>query len=194
MENAKIIDFFKPKEIENRKINNEEYFTEVFNLYYKRIFNYTYYRVNSKTNAEDITSQIFQKVMTKINTFNNDKAKFEIWIFAIAKNAINDYFRKMKIRKLVPLDSIFNMADKKKGPEEVIISRDTNIRLIKALDILNKDERNIIAYKFGAELKNTEIAELLGMSQSNVGVKLCRIMKKLKKELEKEDSFYEEKN
>ncbi|MDO5516023.1 MAG: sigma-70 family RNA polymerase sigma factor [Clostridium sp.] len=187
MEHAKIIDFFKPKEIEVKKIDKEEYFTQVFDLYYKRIFNYTYYRVNSRTNAEDITSQIFQKSMAKIKTFDNDKAKFEIWLFAIARNTINDYFRKMKIRKLVPLDSIFNMADKAKGPEDIIISRDTNVRLVKALDILNKDERNIIAYKFGAELKNTEIAKIMGLSDSNVGVKLCRIMKKLKKELEKED-------
>lgn len=185
MEHAEIVDFFKSKEIQIKKINNEDYFTKVFNLYYKRIFNYTYYRVNSKTNAEDITSQIFQKILTKINTFNNDKAKFEVWIFTIARNTINDYFRKAKIRKIVSLDSIFNMADKEKGPEDTIISKDTNARLKKALDILNKDERNIIAYKFGADLKNTEIAELMGISQSNVGVKLCRIMKKLKKELVK---------
>lgn len=188
MEHAKIIDFTKTKQSYKINDNKEEYFTEVFNLYYKRIFNYTYYRVNSKSNAEDITSQVFQKVITKIYTYNIDKAKFEVWLFAIARNTINDHIRKEKIRKFIPLDSIFNMADGRRGPEEVLIKKDSKTKLIQALNILNGKERNIIAYKFGAELKNTEIAKLLNMSESNVGVKLCRIMKKLKKELEKEEN------
>ncbi|MNF04875.1 RNA polymerase sigma factor SigX [compost metagenome] len=52
-----------------------------------------------------------------------------------------------------------------------------------ALDALSAKERNIVALKFGADLKNTEIASLTGMSESNVGVILYRSMKKLKAEI-----------
>lgn len=52
-----------------------------------------------------------------------------------------------------------------------------------ALDTLSAKERNIVALKFGADLKNTEIASLTGISESNVGVILYRSMKKLKAEI-----------
>lgn len=186
MEQTKTISLFSSEELSKSKDKREEFFAQVFNLYYKRIFNYTYYRINVKDDAEDLTSQIFQKVISKINTFNKDKAEFEIWLFVIARNTVNDYLRKSKIRKIVSLDNIFNMADKKKGPEEQAINKDIKAKLIESLKILDKDERNIIAYKFGAELRNTEIARILNMSESNVGVKLHRIMKKLKKKQIKE--------
>lgn len=56
-------------------------------------------------------------------------------------------------------------------------------RLNRALDTLSAKERNIIALKFGADLKNTEIARVTGISESNVGVILYRSMRKLKSEI-----------
>lgn len=91
MEQTKTISLFSSEELSKSKDKREEFFAQVFNLYYKRIFNYTYYRINVKDDAEDLTSQIFQKVISKINTFNKDKAEFEIWLFAIARNTVNDY-------------------------------------------------------------------------------------------------------
>lgn len=64
--------------------------TYIFETYYKRIYNYIYYRVNSNEEAEDLTSQVFEKVMLKIDTYSKDKANFEVWLFAIARNVIND--------------------------------------------------------------------------------------------------------
>ncbi|MFD1909331.1 sigma-70 family RNA polymerase sigma factor [Paenibacillus rhizoplanae] len=52
-----------------------------------------------------------------------------------------------------------------------------------ALDTLSPKERNLIALKFGADLKNTEIARITGISESNVGVILYRSMRKLKSEI-----------
>lgn len=176
---------------QNRKtiyenIDEKEEFIKIFELYYNRIYNYTFYRVNLQVVAEDLTSQIFEKIILKLNTYINEKSKFEIWMFTIARNTINDYFRKEKRHKIISIDSILDLVSKDKGPEELIINKERNNKLMKALDILDAKERNIIAYKFGADLKNIEIAKLLNISESNVGVKLHRIMKKLKNEMEKE--------
>lgn len=75
---------------------NEGDFIYIFETYYKRIYNYIYYRINSHHSAEDLTSQIFEKVMIKIDTYNKEKAPFEVWLFGIAKNVVNDYFREQK--------------------------------------------------------------------------------------------------
>lgn len=127
-------------------IDAEATFTLIFETYYKRIYNYIHYRVNCHFTAEDLTSQVFEKTMNKINTYSPSKSPFEVWLFAIARNVVND-------------------------------------RLQQALQALHTRERNMLALKFGAELKNTEISQLMGITEDNVGVILYRTMKKLRKTL-----------
>lgn len=160
--------------------------TYIFETYYKRIYNYIYYRVNSNEEAEDLTSQVFEKVMLKIDTYSKDKANFEVWLFAIARNVINDHFRSLKKHKIFSIDKIKELISKENNPEEIVLTAETNDKLLKALKILNSKERNIVAFKFGGNLKNKEIAEILKLTESNVGVMLYRIMKKLKVEMERE--------
>lgn len=165
----------------------EKEFTDVFETYYKRIYNYIYYRINSHHTAEDLTSLVFEKVMLKIDTYSAEKSPFEVWVFAIARNVLNDYFRSFERQKFFSLDTIKELLSVKKNPEEIMLDLDSKDELLQALDILDKRERNIVALKFGAELQNKEIATLLGLSESNVGVIIYRSMKKLKIEIEKRD-------
>ncbi len=71
-------------------------FDYIFETYYKRIFNYVYYRVYCRFTTEDLTSQVFEKAIRKIDTYTQSKAPFEVWLFAIARNVVNDYFRVKK--------------------------------------------------------------------------------------------------
>ena len=194
MQNTKLYNLSSSNEKTKDICDRNELFSNIFNEYYKRIYNYTFYRVTLKQEAEDITSQIFEKVIDKIATYDKDKQSFEIWLFAVARNTINDYFRKMKRRKIISIERIFNMKSKEKSPYEIVETKDRNSELTRALNSLNDNERNLIAYKFGAQLRNTEIAGIIGISESNVGVKLHRIMKKLNKELDKEEQQYEQNN
>ncbi|GAA4832399.1 sigma-70 family RNA polymerase sigma factor [Paenibacillus vulneris] len=164
-------------------IDVEAYFTWIFESYYKRIYNYASYRVNCHYTAEDLTSQIFEKTMKKIDTFSHGKAPFEVWLFAIARNVVNDYFRSEKRRRLFSLDGFKELVSGRKGPERLAIEGEVNDSLLQALEALSARERNLIALKFGAQLKNTEIAELLHITVDNVGVILYRSMKKLRKTL-----------
>jgi RNA polymerase sigma-70 factor (ECF subfamily) len=164
-------------------LNIETDFTYIFETYYKRVYNYIFYRVNSCREAEDLTSQVFEKIMAKIGTYCEEKSQFEVWVFSISRNVINDYFREIKKHKVFSIDSFKDLISNKKDPEDIVESRETNDELLNALKVLDARERNVIALKFGANLKNTEIAEILKLSESNIGVILYRTMKKLRKEL-----------
>lgn len=170
----------------DKKISRDKDFTYIFETYYKRIYNYIYYRINCNEEAEDLTSEVFEKVMIKINTYSEDKSPFEVWIFAIARNVINDYFRRLKKCKVFSMDKLKKLISTEKNPEDVFVKSETNDELLKALNILNAKERNIIAFKFGANLRNKEIAEIIGITEGNIGVILYRTMKKLKNEMERE--------
>lgn len=179
-------DVIDEKEI-RKTLGKEEELTYIFQMYYKRVYNYIYYRINCDYTAEDLTSQVFEKIMLKIKTYSENKAPFEVWVFAIARNVVNDYFRSLKKRKLFSLDTIKELVSKEKTPEGIVVTAETNAKLSKALDTLDKRERNIVALKFGANIKNKDIAQVLDITESNVGVILYRTMKKLKVEMEREE-------
>ncbi|PJI06806.1 MULTISPECIES: sigma-70 family RNA polymerase sigma factor [Clostridium] len=166
-------------------------FAYVFETYSKRVYNYIYYRVNSNYNEEDLMIKVFEKAMLKIELYSEEKSSFEVWLFAIAKNVLNDYFRSLKRHTLFSLDTIKELISKQPSPEDTAIIRETNDKLLNCLKILSEKERNIIALKFGANLKNMEIAEILDTSSSNVGVILFHSMKKLRREMEREGYVHE---
>lgn len=182
MQQIALVNIPDKKEIEkNLNINTD--FTYIFETYYKRVYNYIFYRVSSHHEAEDLTSQVFEKVMTKIDTYIEEKSKFEIWMFSIARNVINDYFRETKRHKVFSIDSFKDLISNKKNPEDIVGTRETNDELLNALKILDAREKSIIALKFGANLKNTEIAEIMQLTESHIGVILYRTMKRLRREL-----------
>ncbi len=187
MQRIALIDTLDEKETE-ADLSMEKEFTYIFETYYKRVFNFIYYRVNCHHTAEDLASQVFEKIMLKINTYSKNKS-FEVWLFTIARNTVNDYFRSSKKYKFFSIDTIKELVSKKKNPEDIVEIAETNDKLSKALNILNEREKNIVALKFGADLKNVEVSEILNLTESNVGVILYRTMKKLKKELEREDRY-----
>lgn len=161
-------------------------FTYIFETYYKRIYNYYYYRVQNQHIAENLASQLFEKVMMKLSSYETQKGHFEVWLFTIARNVLNDYFRSQKKYIWSSLESVLEMISEEAGPEQLIYQAEETKFLLEMIRILKEKERNIIAYKFGANLKNKEIAELLGIGEKNVSVTLYRTLKKLKLKLEGE--------
>jgi RNA polymerase sigma-70 factor (ECF subfamily) len=164
-------------------METELQFTEIFETYYKRIFNYIAYRVSCRYTAEDLASLVFEKTLSKLTGYSREKAPLEVWLFAIARNVVNDYYRSQARHRLFPLEAIRELVSGKKEPEALILEGERSSRLNLALDTLSAKERNIIALKFGAGLKNTEIAQVTGITESNVGVILYRSMRKLKAEI-----------
>lgn len=171
--------------------DKEEAFAYIFETYSKRVYNYIYYRINCHYTAEDLMSKVFEKAMLNIDSYSDKKAPFEVWLFAIAKNILNDHFRSLKKHTLFSLDIIKDLVSKQPGPEDAVIKEETNDKLLNSLIVLNEKERHIIALKFGANLKNKEIGELLSISSDNVGVMLFRAIKKLKIQMEREGYVHE---
>ncbi|WP_338463027.1 sigma-70 family RNA polymerase sigma factor [Brevibacillus borstelensis] len=161
-----------------------EQFSQIYEIYFDRVYKYICYRIHNQYEAEDICSQVFETVISKYHSFSEEKAKFDVWLFAIVRNTVTDYYRARKKRFHFSLDSITELIMPKPSPEELAIRDDDHQALFKALAKLRDKERNIIAMKFAAGLKNSEISELMGVSESNIGVVVYRSLKKLHKILE----------
>lgn len=90
-------------------------FAAVFEAYYKRIFNYIAYRVSCRYTAEDLASQVFEKTLSKLPGYSPEKAPLEVWLFAIARNVVNDYYRSQARQRFFSLDSIRELVSGKKS-------------------------------------------------------------------------------
>ena len=162
-------------------------FTVVYEANYKRVYNYISYRINNHNDTEDLVSQVFCRVLQKYASYNPKLAPLEAWIIGIAKNCVADYFRKQKKQgNNVALDKVVSIIAGDKQPDEIIVVAEKNKKLISALDKLKAKERHIVALKYAAELKNVDIAQIMEISENNVGVILHRSLKKLKNMLAEE--------
>ena len=157
-----------------------EAFAVFYEQYLPKIFRYVSYRVNDRYLAEDITSAVFEKALTKFNQYNAEKASLSTWIFRIARNTLIDHYRVNSRTKTVQLDEALDTPEKDRSPEQAAIDEEESRMLKRCIAKLSPPEQEIVSLKFSAEMTNRQIAGILGLSESNVGVILYRVVRKLR--------------
>lgn len=155
-------------------------FAAIYNHYFPKVYNYVRYRVRDLDTTDELTSLIFERVLTRISTFQPDKAPFGAWLFAIARHAVMDHFRAQKRRRWFSLDLFVEHPNPAPLPEETIAQADASERLLLAIGQLDGRAQDLIAMKFTSGLENTQIARITGLSESNVGVILYRALRQLR--------------
>ncbi|MCC6690820.1 MAG: sigma-70 family RNA polymerase sigma factor [Bacteroidia bacterium] len=156
-------------------------FEPLYKAYYTRIVGYVYQRVDSKDLAYEITAQVFYSALNNISKFKAQAVPFGAWLFRIAGNELNQWFRKNKAQRTINIDE--KAMDNLK--QEVDESSAANIDkgLFQALDELEEDELELIDMRFFENRPFKEIAEITGMSESACKMRTYRILEKLKMKL-----------
>ena len=148
-----------------------------------RVYNFFRYRVGPGPVAEDLTGITFEKAWGARNRYREDRAGFETWLFAVARNVATDHFR--RTRASVPLKEAEGLPGGA-TPEEIAVRRSDEARLGQLLMRRSDRERELLGFKYGAELTNREIAGMTGLSESNVGTILHRAVEALRADWDKE--------
>jgi RNA polymerase sigma-70 factor (ECF subfamily) len=143
-----------------------------------RLYNYFRYRLGDELAAEDLTSLVLEKAWMKRHRYRQDRATFSVWLFAIAKNEVIAFLRKRRIS--VPISSA-EKATHETAETFLEHSQDLH-QLSHLLADLSERECELVALKFGAELNNREISRITGLSESNVGTILSRVLQKLREQ------------
>jgi len=155
-------------------------FAAIYDHYFPCVYNYVRYRVRDAETADDVTAQVFERALVNIGSYRPERAPFAAWLFAIARNAVNDQLRAQRRRRWLSLEVLRSRASAEPQPEEVVTHNESRAELVAAVARLSDRERDLIALKFAAGLTNRRIAELIGLSESNVGVILYRAIRKLR--------------
>jgi RNA polymerase sigma-70 factor (ECF subfamily) len=127
--------------------------------------------------AEDATAAAFERAYRKRGRWDPRRGSRRAWLFGIARNAALDELRRRGRQATLIVEPTDETADTSAGAE-VALRRAV---LRSALEALTSRERELVALKFFAGLDNAEIAEILGISESNAGTRLHRSMEKLRR-------------
>jgi RNA polymerase sigma factor (sigma-70 family) len=155
-------------------------FTSLYEEHMAYVFRYINYRVGNRSEAEDLTSLVFEKALAAFPRYNRKKAAPQTWLLTIARNTVTDYFRKSSKRNAMPLENAFGVESADPSPQEKTERREEYEQLRVCLATLPQREKEIISLKFGAELNNRQIASMLSLSENNVGTILFRAICKLR--------------
>jgi RNA polymerase sigma-70 factor (ECF subfamily) len=158
-------------------------FTALYDYYFPRVYNYIRYRVREADAADDITTHVFEVALVKLSRYRQERAPFAVWLFAIARNAVNDHFRAANRRRWLSLDALWDHPSSEPQPEQAAIHSQERAGLLAALARLSDRERDLVAMKFAAGLTHRHIAKLMNLGKSNVGVILYRAMRRLRADL-----------
>jgi RNA polymerase sigma-70 factor (ECF subfamily) len=149
----------------------------VFTDQFPRVYNFLRYRLGSEVLAEDLTSRTFEKAWLHRRRYRRDLAKFSTWLLSIARNLAIDHRRTEHLH--APLDAAAE-TPAEGTPEEEAVIRSNFARLSALLAELNDRERELLALKYGAGATNRAIADVTGLSESNVGTILHRTVASLR--------------
>ncbi len=176
-----------------------EAYAELYDLYVKQIYRFVYFKVSSHEEAEDITSEIFLKAWRYINNNANKRINsFSGLLYRLARNAIVDLYRQKAKRPEVSFTENLNkekfitgsekqnnneikkaIGDEGKWQKDLETKIETE-RLLKTLQRLKHEYKEIITLRFVDELEMNEIAEITGKGKVAVRVMLHRALKRLK--------------
>jgi len=148
-----------------------------------RLYNFFRYRVGDNDVAEDLTAETFARAWRDRYRYRNDLSAFSTWLFTIAKQVVADYFRKSHPE--VSLTAANQVVDDE-TVESLIQQRSDFERLSTLLAKLTDRDRELFALKYGAGLTNRTIADVSGLSESNVGTILHRLTQQMRAAWEKE--------
>lgn len=148
----------------------------IFERYKGQLYGYFYKNTYKADLSEDLVQNVFVRIL-KYRDKYNEHGKFKSWIFQIAHHIMIDQFKQTKKEKtFYGISTILT-----ENPTDELIQNEEVKAITKALGKLNKDQREILVLSKYQDLKYKDIADILGISEANVKVRIHRALIDLKK-------------
>ncbi len=162
------------------KNGNQKAAATVYLKLVEKVFGFCISRVGSKTVAEDLTQDIFLKLVNRIGMYDAKKGDFVVWFWQMARNTVIDYYRREKTLSFSDLENeseIENIAHGNPGVEfDRKLEREEIEKLLRSLD---EEEQELFRLRFVVELSYKEISEILDKSEGALRVAVNRLKKKM---------------
>ena len=150
---------------------------------YEEIYRYCWWKVKNRDDAEDLTQETFLRFVQMLSDYS-EQGKPRALLYTIARNLCINHYRRVKPLSLSEAEILPSVDPK-------LQQIDGRISLQAAIEQLPYEQQEVILFRYGQDLQVNEIAKIMGLSRFAVMYRIRTALHSLKKNLEKEEAFFE---
>jgi len=144
-------------------------FGVLYERYVDRIYNYVFFRVGNASDAEDLTSKVFFKALKSIGGYKHMGLPFSAWLYRIAHNLVANYHRdRLRAREISIENLVLPDTGKHPAPEQKIQQNQENEFLLRLINDLSPQKKELVLLKFVQNLTNQEISYIFGKTEGAI--------------------------
>jgi RNA polymerase sigma-70 factor (ECF subfamily) len=169
------------RELVDRSVQRDaEAFGQLYDQFCDSLYRYFFHHLGNAADAEDLVSRTFLRAWRAIGSFRWRGKPFEAWLFTLARNQLQDFYRERK-RAHDPLDEA--RADSNPGPESQAIAVAEATATRRALAKLTEEQRDVLVLRFYLDLDTKQIATIMGKREGTVRGLQMRALQALRRHL-----------
>ena len=144
-------------------MNKTDVMEKIYLEYREKVLRYVRKRVHNEADAEDVTSDIFLKVLSSLDSFDEEKATLSTWIYTVAHNTVCNYYRSQGRAALSIDEGVAVPSDEDDEIENEILKENLAI----ALETLSEREQDMIVLYYYHDIPLRDIAIKMGITYTN---------------------------
>ncbi|HSW57258.1 MAG TPA: sigma-70 family RNA polymerase sigma factor [Dehalococcoidales bacterium] len=142
-------------------------FSEIYEAYFDKIYRYISVRIRNEMEAEDLTQQVFMKMLHSISGYKLQGVPFSSWIYRIAHNQVVDFMRQHNKKATVDIEGL-PLPDTGDDPQHLMERQFDITELKKAMQHLTESQQEVLALRFTGEIPIAQCAEIMGKSEGAI--------------------------
>ncbi len=143
-------------------------FDRLYNFYADKVFRYLYARLGQRESAEDLTAEVFVRLVRTLSGYRINAARpvaaFSAWLYRIAGNLLTDHYRRQRFRRHADLADHADLPADEPSLHRRVETAEEGGQLWNAIGQLGSEQQAVIVYRFTEQLSLQEVADLLGKS------------------------------
>ncbi len=155
-----------PDLIERARAGDSVAIAVFYEQFHDGIYRFLYYRISDVQAAEDLTSEVFLRMISSLSDYRQQNVSFQAWLYQIARNLSIDHYRKASNRNHTFLEE--NLATGESSSGSGVERKLTSITLRQALTQINEDQRDVLVLRFVAGMPISEVAQALRRSENAI--------------------------
>jgi RNA polymerase sigma-70 factor, ECF subfamily len=165
--------------LERARSYDAQALAEIYDRHAGPIYGYLYRLLGDAAQAEDLTGEVFLKLLQSLGTNRGPRDRIDGWLYRVAHNLAMDQFRRQKKAPAVPLDE--ELVAEGHQPSEVVEQRLARQQLRAGIRRLTSDQQRVILLRFAEDRPLAEVARLMGKSEGAVKTLQHRAISRLRK-------------
>jgi RNA polymerase sigma factor (sigma-70 family) len=145
----------------------------------RRVYSYAAYRIGDGPDAEDVTSEVFERALRYRTGYDASRGRPLAWLLGIARRCVDDALSRR------PITVSFEIEEQVSG-EDLEGEAVRRLAIASAINRLDDRARDLVALRYGADLSAREIGEVIGMNTNAVEVALHRALGRVRAHLQDE--------